>query len=179
MKKYQIIYADPPWNSNTQFGRDKKKGNQQHYPLMALSDIQALPVQSLADKDCVLFLWVVDTQIFDALAVIGAWGFKYKTIAFTWVKKTKTGKDHFGVGQWTRKNPEICLLATRGNPKRKRADIRQIQYHTVGEHSQKPDAIRVEIVKLVGGLPRIELFARQKVEGWDCWGNEVESDIVL
>jgi len=179
MKKYQIIYADPPWDSNAQFGRDKKKGNSQHYPLMTLSNIQELPVPILADSNCALFLWVVDTQIFDALAVIGAWGFKYKTIAFTWVKKTVTGKDHFGVGQWTRKNPELCLLATKGNPKRLSASVRQLQYHRVREHSQKPDEIRDAIVQLMGNLPRIELFARQKVEGWDCWGNEVESDIEL
>ena len=179
MKKYQIIYADPPWSSNSQFGRDKRKGNPQHYPLMALSNIQALPVSELADNDCALFLWVVDTQLFDALAVIGAWGFKYKTIAFTWVKKTVTSKDHFGVGQWTRKNPELCLLATKGKPKRLNANVRQLQYYRVREHSQKPDEIRDAIVSLMGALPRIELFARQKVEGWDCWGNEVESDIQL
>jgi N6-adenosine-specific RNA methylase IME4 len=113
-KKYQIIYADPPWNSNSQFGRDKKKGNEQHYPLMTLEDIKKLPVSGMSDENCVLFLWVVDTQLFEAKEVIDAWGFKYKTVGFTWNKLTETGKDSFGVGMWTRKNPEMCLLATKG-----------------------------------------------------------------
>jgi len=177
--KYNIIYADPPWNSNSQFGRDKNKGNKQHYPLMNLSDIKALPINNLADDNCILFLWVVDTQLFDAKEVIDSWGFKYKTVGFTWVKETSTGKDHFGVGMWTRKNPEMCLIATKGHPKRINAGIRQLQRHKVREHSQKPDEIRNEIVKLCGDLPRIELFARNKTDGWDVWGNEVESNIVL
>ena len=172
-KKYQIIYADPPWDSNSQFGRDKRKGNEQHYPLMTLTDIRRLPIRTISADDCVLFLWVVDTQLFDAKEVIECWGFQYKTVAFTWVKETSTGKDHFGVGMWTRKNPEMCLLATKGKPKRLNAGIRQLQRCKVREHSRKPDEIREEIVKLCGDIPRIELFARQRANGWDAWGNEV------
>lgn len=172
-KKYSIIYADPPWNSNTQFGRDKKKGNQQHYQLMTLADIINLPVASIADKNCILFLWVVDAQLFDARDVIKAWGFEYKTVGFTWVKQTITGKDHYGVGMWTRKNPEMCLIATKGCIRRVNCGVRQLQRYLVREHSRKPDEFRDEIVKLVGDLPRIELFARQRVKGWDAWGNEV------
>jgi len=179
MKKYQIIYADPPWNSNQQFGRDKKKGNEQHYPLMTLDDIRKLPVKNIADNNCVLFLWVVDTQLFEAKDVIESWGFTYKTVAFTWAKETVTGKDHFGVGMWTRKNPEMCLLATKGKPKRANAGVRQLQRHKVREHSRKPDEIRNSIVTLCGDIPRVELFSRQCHEGWDVWGNEVESDIEL
>lgn len=178
-RKYQIIYADPPWGSNTQFAREKKRGNPQHYPLMTLEGIKNLPIKQLADDNAILFLWVVDTQLFDAKEVIEAWGFTYKTVAFTWVKETSTGKDHFGVGMWTRKNPEMCLIATTGKPKRINAGVRQLQRHKVREHSRKPDEIRDEIVKLVGDLPRVELFARTKTEGWDVWGNEVESDINL
>lgn len=177
--KYSIVYADPPWNSNSQFGRDKKKGNEQHYPLMDLEAIKNLPVGNLADDSCILFLWVVDTQLFEAKEVIESWGFKYKTVGFTWVKKTTTGKDHFGVGMWTRKNPEMCLIATKGHPKRINAGIRQLQYGPKREHSRKPDEIREEIVRLVGNLPRVELFAREKAPGWDSWGNEVQNDIEL
>jgi len=178
-KKYNIVYADPPWGSNTQFGRDKKKGNPQHYPLMTLEEIKNLPIKDLADKDCILFLWVVDTQLFEAKEVIDSWGFKYKTVGFTWTKETVTGKDHFGVGMWTRKNPEMCLLATKGRPKRISASVRQLQRHLIRKHSQKPAAIRNAIVELMGDTPRIELFAREATEGWDVWGNEVESDIEL
>ena len=174
-KKYQIIYADPPWSSNTQFGRDKKKGNKQHYPLMSTEDICKLPVKDIADTNCILFLWCVDNQLFDAESVFDAWRFTYKTIAFTWIKKTKYGKNHFGTGMWTRKNPEICLLATKGHPKRVNAGIRQLQYHRVREHSKKPDEIRNEIIRLCGDLPRIELFAREHVEGWDSWGSEIDT----
>ena len=179
MKKYQIIYADPPWGSNSQFGRDKKRGNEQHYPLMTLQNIIDLPIKELSDENCILFLWVVDTQLFDAGEVIRNWGFNYKTVGFTWAKETITGKDHFGVGMWTRKNPEMCLIATKGKIKRLNAGVRQLQRYRVREHSKKPDEFRKEIVKLVGDIPRVELFARQKTEGWDVWGNEVESDIEL
>lgn len=172
-KKYQIIYADPPWNSNSQFGRDKKKGNDQHYELLTLEEIKTLPVDKIADKNCVLFLWVVDTQLFDAKEVIEAWGFEYKTVGFTWNKLTLTGKDHFGVGMWTRKNPEMCLLATKGKPKRVSASVRQMQHHQKRQHSRKPDEIRKAIVELCGDVPRIELFCRFPEEGWDVWGNEV------
>ena len=172
-KKYQIIYADPPWDSNSQFGRDKKRGNEQHYPLMTIDDIKNLPVESIADENCVLFLWVVDTQLQDALETIKSWGFTFKTVGFTWVKETKHGKDHFGVGMWTRKNPEMCLLATKGKPKRFSAGVRQLQRHKVREHSRKPDEIRDEIIRLCGDIPRIELFCRFTQSGWDVWGNEV------
>jgi len=177
--KYQIIYADPPWDSNSQFGRDKRKGNKQHYPLMSIEDIKAMPIKNIADENSILFIWVVDSQLFEAKEVIEAWGFKYKTVAFTWIKKTKRSKDFFGVGMWTRKNPEMCLIATRGAPKRISAAVRQLQRHEVREHSRKPDEIRNEIIKLVGDLPRVELFARKKTDGWDVFGNEVEGSIEI
>jgi N6-adenosine-specific RNA methylase IME4 len=179
MKKYQIIYADPPWNSNSQFGRDKKKGNKQHYSLMDKESIKSLPIGKIADNNCVLLLWAVDTQLQDALDTIKAWGFTYKTIGFTWVKETKNGKDHFGVGMWTRKNPEVCLLATKGMPKRVGCGVRQLQRHKVRVHSRKPDEIRDAIIELCGDLPRVELFCRYPAKDWDSWGNEVASDISL
>ena len=146
---------------------------------MKIEAIKLLPIKELSDKDCILFMWVVDTQLPEAIEVIQAWGFKYKTVGFTWVKETNTGKDFFGVGMWTRKNPEMCLIATKGSPKRISASVRQLQRHKVREHSRKPDEIRAEIVRLVGDLPRVELFARQKTEGWDVFGNEVEESITL
>lgn len=173
-KTYSVIYADPPWGSNTQFGRDKNKGNSPHYALLDLQTIAALPVSQIAAQNCVLFLWVVDTQLFEAKTIIDSWGFTYKTVGFTWVKATATDKDHFGVGMWSRKNPEMCLLATKGKPTRQSASVRQLQRHPVREHSRKPDEIRDAIVALCGDVPRIELFARQQTPGWDVWGNEVE-----
>ncbi len=108
-----------------------------------------------------------------AFDCIKSWGFQYKTVAFNWVKTTKKNKYHFGGGNWTRSNPEICLLATKGKIKRQSASVRELCVSELREHSRKPDCIRDRIVELCGDLPRIELFARQKTLGWDAWGNEV------
>ena len=180
MKKYQIIYADPPWNGTPQLTRDRHLGKK-HYSLMKPGEVARLPVKDIADDNCILFMWTIDSQIPDALEIIKEWGFLYKTIAFTWVKETSTGKEYLGLGRWTRKNPEICLLAVKGSmhSKIKSKSIRQLVVSQIGRHSEKPAEVRERIVALLGDLPRIELFARQKTEGWDTWGNEVESDIDL
>ena len=176
-KKYNIIYCDPPWNYADQ-GCQGTMAN--HYRGMKLGNIKALPVESIADKDCVLFLWATYPMLKEALEVIEAWGFKYKTIAFQWVKLNKRGKGYFfGLGRWTRGNTECCLLATKGKPKRISASVSQIIEEPLTRHSEKPSIVRNKIVELIGDLSRVELFARQKTEGWDVWGNEVESDIDL
>lgn len=178
-KKYKIIYADPPWSFNFQKRNglsDEAKGNL--YPTMKGKDIVSLPIGALAENDCVLFLWIMNSELQLALDCIKEWGFKYKTVAFTWVKTTKNTY-HFGGGNWTRSNPELCLIATKGNIKRKSASVRNLVISSLREHSRKPDEIRTSIIELVGDLPRIELFAREKTPGWDVWGNEVESDIKL
>jgi len=179
LKKYQIIYADPPWSFNFRQRKglsDEAKGRL--YDTMSSDGICNLPIRQLADDDCVLFLWVMNSELPLALRVIADWGFTYKTVAFTWVKTTRNTY-HFGGGNWTRSNPELCLLATKGHISRRSASVRNLIISPLREHSRKPDEVRDYIVSLVGDLPRIELFARQKVEGWDCWGNEVESDIDL
>lgn len=180
-KKYGIIYADPPWSyaDKTINGAAEK-----HYPTMKLPEILALPVKDLAADDAVLFMWATYPFLREALQVMDAWGFRYKTIAFQWVKFTPTGKEHFGLGRWTRGNTEPCLLATRGKPARINAAIRQIVRTEIFEaprarHSEKPAEVRERIVELMGPLPRVELFAREKVRGWDVWGNEVSGGIVM
>ena len=166
-KKYNIIYSDPPWPVN---------GAKKHYPVMSIPEICALPVAEIAAPDCVLFLWVTYTILPRAFDVLKAWGFKYRTVAFTWVKRNKKSQGYFfGMGNWTRANAEICLLTTRGKPKRVNNAVRQIIDTPVEAHSKKPDVARERIVALMGGLPRVELFARQTTPGWDVWGNEVES----
>lgn len=159
-----------------------KKGQgrsaESHYPTMNIEAIRALPVSALAAKDCTLFLWVTFPTLRDAFTVIDAGGFIYKTVAFTWVKQNKKAPTLFwGMGHWTRANAEICLLATKGTPKRISASVHQVILSPVEVHSKKPDETRNRIVSLMGDLPRIELFARQTTPGWDVWGNEVESDI--
>lgn len=147
---------------------------------MPVEDICALPVRELADTDCTLFLWVTFPTLPDAFEVIKAWGFQYKTVAFCWVKRnSKSGGWFFGMGNWTRANAEICLLAIKGKPKRLAADVPQLIDSPREEHSKKPDETRDRIVRLMGDLPRVELFARQTAPGWEVWGNEVDSTITL
>lgn len=176
-KKYQVIYADPPW----QYRNGSVQGAaRNHYQTMGDEDLYRLPIQELTAEDCILFLWCTFPKMPEALALIEAWGFTFKTTAFVWVKQNKSGDGYFfGLGWWTRSNAEICLLAVKGKPKRKSAGISQLIISPVEEHSKKPDQTREKIVELVGDVPRLELFARQKAEGWDSWGNEVDSDITL
>ena len=131
-------------------------------------------MQDIANDDCVLLLWVTYPLLQEGLQTIKEWGFTYKTCGFSWVKKNKI-KDSFfwGLGRWTRSNNEICLLATKGQPKRVSKSVHQIVSDKIREHSRKPDCVRDKIVELCGDLPRIELFARQKTKGWDVWGNEI------
>ena len=176
MKKYGIIYADPPWHYKKGAGRSAES----HYPTMTIEEIQALPVSELADKDCALFMWITFPILKESLSVLSAWGFKFKTIAFVWIKQNRKSDSLFwGMGYWTRANAEFCVLATKGKPKRMAKNVHQVIVSHIEEHSKKPDEARRRIVRLMGDLPRIELFARQKSAGWDVWGNEVESDIIL
>jgi len=172
-KKYQIIYADPPWSY-----RDKatagNRGSGCKYQIQENDWICNLPVPEIADENCVLFLWVTMPKLNECWEIIQKWGFKYKTVAFTWVKKNKKSDSWFwGMGRWTRANAELCLLATKGKPKRISASVHSVIDTPIEQHSKKPDEARIRIVKLLGDLPRIELFARQKTDGWDVWGNEV------
>ena len=153
---------------------------EKHYPTMSIADLCVLPVANIAAEDSTLFLWATFPQLPTALKLIRAWGFTYKTIAFLWLKKNKKSDSWFyGLGFWTRGNAEVCLLATKGHPKRRAANIHQFIISPIQEHSKKPDEVREKIADLMGDVPRIELFARSYTEGWDVWGNEVESDIDL
>ena len=177
MKKYQIIYADPPWSYADQCCQGTMAN---HYSGMSLVDICSLPIKDISDTNSILFLWATFPMLKEAIQVIEAWGFAYKSIGFLWVKLNKNNMGAFyGLGRWTRGNTEPCLLATKGKPKRISASVFQLLMLPRQEHSRKPSEVRNRIIELVGDLPRIELFARQKVDGWDCWGNEVESDIEL
>ena len=179
MKKYQIIYADPPWHY--MFGKTISRYVDRKYNCMTKEELCELPVASISTDNAVLFMWVTYPKLDWAFDIIKAWGFEFKTVAFTWVKTNKNSMGLFwGMGYYTRSNAEICLLATRGEPlPRISHSIHSVIMSPVQEHSKKPSEARDRIVGLFGDLPRIELFARRKVEGWSCWGNEVESDIEL
>ena len=173
-KKYKIIYADPPWAYL--WGKGKEGGHfapEKHYKTMSTDEICALNIKRIADKNCALLLWTTMPCLPDAVRVIKEWGFKYKTCAFTWVKVRKDGQPIAGMGSYTKANAELCLLAMRGHIKSADKTVRQIVMSQRRGHSVKPPEVRDNIVQLFGDLPRIELFARQEVGGWDCWGNEV------
>lgn len=175
LKKYNIIYADPPWR----YSNSKSKGAaENHYPTMQLQEICDLPIKDMAADDCMLFLWVTFPLLRQSFEVIDAWGFKYISVAFVWTKKNKHVEGfRMGLGSWTRANAEICLLAKKGKPKRQSAKVNQVIEYPMEEHSKKPVETRDRIVELMGDLPRLELFARQKTKGWDIWGNELPNDI--
>ena len=169
-----MIYADPPW-------RYTQKGLQgaaeKHYPTMGIDELCTLPVADLAAPDSVLFLWATFPQLPEALRLINAWGFQYKSVAFVWLKKNRKSESWFyGLGFWTRGNAEVCLLGVTPGFKAK-TQIRAHNVHQIIEapfegHSKKPDETRRRIVELLGDVPRLEMFARQRADGWDAWGNE-------
>ena len=185
IKKYSIIYADPPWEYKQSGSKTNSRGMaKQHYNTMSTEEICNLPVKEIKTDDCICFMWATFPNISEALKVFEAWGFEYKTAAFVWVKKNKKSNTNFwGMGAYTRANAEVCLLGISKNTKAskqvKAHNVHQIIEAPVEEHSKKPDIVREKIVELLGDFPRVELFARQKTDGWDVWGNEVETDIDL
>jgi len=177
--KYNIIYIDPPWEY-----KDKalagNRGAGCKYKTQGLDWIKSLPISDIAGKDCALFLWITMPHLEHIKDVVNAWGFTYKTCAFTWIKKNKKSNTNFwGMGSWTRANPELLILATKGKPSRVSAGVHSVVEALVERHSKKPDIFRKKIIELCGDKPRIEIFAREKYEGWDCIGNEIDGKDVF
>ena len=183
-KKYAVIYADPPWSYGDK-GFGKRPGDLTlsgafapeagRYQTMTLPEIEALPLREISASDSTLFLLATSPLLPEAFRTISMWGFKFKTVAFCWSKITTTGKQVANLGQWTLGNIELCLLATKGSPKRLVRTVRQLVVAERTGHSKKPDEVRSRIETLFGDVPRIELFARGAVSGWDVWGNEALS----
>lgn len=178
-KKYRIIYADPPWSFRSGepalYGGERFSSLDKHYQTQEKDWIKSLPVEEICLSDAALFMWSTDAHIGEAIETMGSWGFKYVTVAFVWEKKTKTGKTAANLGAWTMKNYELCLFGTRGKMLQYKCvnNIYQKVEATRRRHSQKPHEVRSRIEHLFGEQPRIELFARERVPGWDAWGNEV------
>ena len=197
-RKYGAILCDPPWRFETWSanGRDRcpdapvtrneqrQNKPERHYATMTLSDIMKLQVAEMSADDCVLFLWTVDPMLPRALEVGAAWGFTFKTVGFVWAKERRNRgannrRTHvplrpfpMGTGYWTRANPELCLLFTRGKPKRISAGVEKLIVAPRREHSRKPDETYDRIEQLVAG-PYLELFARTERAGWDALGDGV------
>lgn len=178
-KKYNIIYADPPWSYKDKC-KSGKRGAGFKYDTLSLNDLKKLKVNEIADKNCFLFLWTTFPMMQESLDLINSWGFIYKTVGFVWVKKNKKKNSLFwGMGAvGTRANAEACLMAVKGKPKRISAGVHSIIEAPIEQHSKKPDIVRDKIVELCGDLPKIELFARKTVDGWNALGYDIdESDI--
>lgn len=173
-RKYSIIYADPPWQYRSKECLAEKsilngKLNT-HYDTMNLNDIKNLPISNICEKDCLLFLWVTSPMLDDCIDVMKAWGFKYGTVAFVW------DKQRTNPGSYTLSQCELCLVGKKGNIPKPRGirNAKQFVSSIRERHSKKPDEVRNRINCMFPSQNKIELFARQSAEGWDCFGNEVE-----
>lgn len=173
---YSIIYADPPWKYNSRANHKTRfrGGADGHYALMSMEEIKALPIPALTNENCVLFLWCTFPFLEEQIKLFSHWGFTYKTLGFSWIKTNpKNNKPFFGVGYYAKSNCEVCLMGTKGKIKPISNKVSSVVISPRREHSRKPDEVRERIVELFGDLPRIELFARTEVPGWDVYGNEV------
>ena len=179
--RYSIIYADPPWDG---LGWNKAMTGHfcpaKHYSVMSDEQIIDLPIDQLAEENCALFLWVTYPNLRLSLDCFRRWGFRYASQAFTWAKQNPTGVGwHTGLGSYTRANAEICLLGMKGSLRVVNHDVPSLIVEPRREHSRKPDCARDRIINLFGALNRIELFCRFPEPGWDHWGNEVDSEIII
>lgn len=177
-KKYNVIYADPPWEYKESGGgiRGCAGLDKRYDGVMNIEQIKTLPIKDICCEKSILFLWVTFPRLEQGLEVIKAWGFEYYGLGFDWVKTTKSGTPCWGMGYYTRQNTEICLIGVKKKPNRivpLSRGVLSVVHSQRREHSRKPDEIRDYIVQICGDVSRIELFARQYADGWDCWGNEV------
>jgi N6-adenosine-specific RNA methylase IME4 len=189
-KKYEILYGDPAWdysylgkNFDRQFTKSKYKFDavmsaKEQYPTMTNKEIMELPVQTITEKNSLLFLWVVSPHLKIGIQVMEKWGFEYKTIAFVWYKEA------VNPGFYTMSECEVCLVGKKGSiPKPRGArNIKQFLSEKRTVHSKKPDEIRNRIMRMFPYQSKIELFARHKYPGWDAWGDEIQdysSEIII
>ncbi len=178
MKKYEIIYADPPWE--TGYLKEKKTGTKGYdlpYNTMTVEEIMALPIRWIAADKAILFMWVIDRFIPVVEDIMQAWGFKYKTLGYVWHKKAKHTKGENAImSRYGHKSVELCFIGVKGGCIVENPTVKQFLSVPKREHSRKPDEIRKRIIQLCGDRPRIELFSRQKLEGWDAWGDQVPKE---
>lgn len=175
---FSVVYADPPWEYSDRLrhrgASGTIRGAASHYQTMALADILVLPVAEIAAPNAALFLWATGPMMQEALDTVAFWGFKFKTVAFTWTKTTKRGLPHFGMGRYTRSGSEFVLLGIRGRMPPLSRSVRQLVQAPIGVHSAKPPEVARRIEMLYGNVPRVELFARVRLPGWEAWGDELQ-----
>jgi N6-adenosine-specific RNA methylase IME4 len=184
-KRYSLIYADPPWPYNSRSAHKKTKfggGVHSNYAVMTLDGMKNLPIKAMSDDNCWLAMWVTGPHMHNAKPLMEAWGFRYvETLLFVWVKTNPRKKTPFyGPGFYTGSNCEMVMLGKRGKPTISKRGVSQIvlEPHPRDDagriiHSRKPDCVRDRLVTLFGDVPRIELFARQRADGWDAIGDQL------
>jgi N6-adenosine-specific RNA methylase IME4 len=187
---YQVIYADPPWwysprkcgNERTYLPTKFGGGAEKHYRLMR--DAELLQLRPLIDEcaapNSALFLWATCPRLNFAIDLVAAWGFRYCTVAFVWIKRSRTGGLMYGPGYYTASNAELVLLGIRGTMRPDRPMLQQVVEAPRGPHSRKPERVAALIEEMYPDASRIEMFARPLSPlfphrpGWDFWGNEIE-----
>ena len=183
-KKFDVIYADPPWDYNGKLQFDKSSTDAERidlsrkifissaafkYPTLKTKELMKLPVQDIAKDDCLLFMWTSNPHLAQAIELGGTWGFEYKTVAFVWDKM------NHNPGQYTLSNCELCLVFKRGRIPKPRGvrNVKQLVRSPRKKHSEKPVEVIQAIEKMFPSHERIELFARKKAIGWSAWGLDV------
>lgn len=180
MNKYQIVYADPPWDYKGQKQHNGKGGVDtggaiEHYPTMTLNELKLLRVKDVCDDDCLLFMWTSSPHLDQAIELLKSWEFKYATVGFVW------DKQKVNPGFYTMSQCELCLIGKRGripSPRGAR-NVRQFVSVERGVHSAKPEEVRTRIEQMFPNQSKLELFARTTATGWDCFGNEVTSTVSI
>jgi len=176
--KYSILYCDPAWDYDNRIqhnGNETTGSAVYHYPTMKLEDMKKLNIAEITEKDALMFMWSSSPHLPQAIELMQYWGFEYKTIAFVW------DKQRVNPGYYTMSQCEVCLVGKKGRIPSPRGakNAKQFLSQMRGRHSEKPSEIRDRITQMFPTQSKIELFARQKTEGWDVWGNEVESSVEI
>jgi N6-adenosine-specific RNA methylase IME4 len=179
VKRYNIIYIDPPWKYSFNNKKETTYTAARHYDSLDLNELIRLPIPQIAAENCALCIWVTNPLTYEVFDLIKLWGFKFKTLLFNWIKHTKNNKVWVSVGNYTRPMSELCWLWMKGSLERLDHNVEQVHYQPVQGHSKKPGIFRDEIVKLFGDLPRVELFARESSNGWDSWGDQLAKNAIL
>lgn len=177
--RFAVIAADPPWHWKTRSAKGEGRSARNHYDLMSLDDLKAMrpQIDAWAADDCVLLLWCINSMRQEPLDLIAAWGFEFKTVAFTWAKRNRKSEGWaMGLGYWSRQNTEQVLLATRGRPRRIGRDVLELIDSPRREHSRKPDEFYSRTERLLPG-PYLDVFARERRPGWEAWGFEADKFI--
>lgn len=199
--KYSIIFLDPPWKYNSRANHKTRfrGGACGHYPLMTMAEIAALPIGGLAARDCALLMWCTFPYLDQQIKLFERWQFRFRTQFLTWIKLNPKGHDlpkddpnyrpgkqyvlysdglfhsvFFGVGYYSKSNPEVCLLGMRGQLPTISDAVSSVILAPRRAHSRKPDEAYERIEAVFGDVPRIELFARHDRQGWVATGNDLD-----